>query len=489
MFLRILFSCALATIPFSAFAGIGAFGEMARELSTYFFIPAIMVAFLKVLGKNGRSYLMGASTLTKCVGLIFTCVAISFLANAYDIFNNEFRGRSGLEKYFSSLLVLFYGFGVAFLTFIVTKEKWKDIVIKPIALSAVFCVVFSIIEILGHKLHVMVGFYTFVDSLVHFTGDSSVSSHDPAVKAWAEGWDPRLRSLAFEPPAFGNYSGFAWPWVYLGYISSTGTVRFRYGLILTLFTALIVIAEARTGWVMMGANLSLIFLMKYIYLPKKPPAHYRSTVTIFTCIFALLAAGSVGAYLALYDHLVAEAISTHYVSNISRMSSIESAFNMFLDAPMFGFGFGQFGFFTGKYMPYWGFFSYELLPKLVYPNEPWPAVYSVYARWAAELGLMGLLMWPGLWLWTAAHTITSTLHVQMKTGEQPIIAYGIVMCSIAVLTSGIATDTLRTPMIWVTLGLAGRYFYECRKALLVIPPKVVPPSVVQSSPTLQTAPN
>ena len=31
-----------------------------------------------------------------------------------------------------------------------------------------------------------------------------------------DGWDPRLRTVSFEPQAFGNFAGLAWPWLLCG---------------------------------------------------------------------------------------------------------------------------------------------------------------------------------------------------------------------------------------------------------------------------------
>jgi hypothetical protein len=81
----------------------------------------------------------------------------------------------------------------------------------------------------------------------------------------------------------------------------------------------------------------------------------------------------------------------------------------------------------------------------------------MYARLACETGLVGLVSWIALWLYMAYLVITkSRLFLQIH-GSLPAMAYPLVMSYAAVLISGIATDTFRTPMIWISLGLGCAY--------------------------------
>jgi hypothetical protein len=122
---------------------------------------------------------------------------------------------------------------------------------------------------------------------------------------------------------------------------------------------------------------------------------------------------------------------------------------------------GQYAFNLSKYVPQWGYLSYEMIAWLTHPDL-WPASYSVYARLAAELGFFGLVGWTGLWISLARKVLIASLNYQQLTGMVPAVAYPLITSCLCVLFSGLATDTFRIPMIWVTLGLCCRYVFEVR---------------------------
>jgi O-antigen ligase len=126
---------------------------------------------------------------------------------------------------------------------------------------------------------------------------------------------------------------------------------------------------------------------------------------------------------------------------------------MFMDHPAFGTGLGQYGIHVADYLPAWIFVSPEVRPMIIFPEAPWPAAYSLYARIAAELGLLGLAGWLALWLGMALR-LTGRARAASASGGPRIGAhFPVIMNCIGVLISGIASDTLRTPMFWIALGL------------------------------------
>ena len=123
---------------------------------------------------------------------------------------------------------------------------------------------------------------------------------------------------------------------------------------------------------------------------------------------------------------------------------------------------GQFGFHLAENLPPWGHLSYEIVHWLNYPDL-WPVSNSLYARLGAELGLSGLVMWIGLWVLLARQVLIASLNYQRATELIPSVAYPLIASCFCVLFSAFTTDTFRTPMIWVTLGLCCRYLFEIRK--------------------------
>ena len=456
---KILFFLGMMTIPFSGVVGLGFLGELQNNLSTYFFIAAIVSGAQFFATSSGILRAQGqeipSTKLLAGIMLAVTIViAVSFFVNAGSILTNVSHGRHAIEKFVSSFVLILYSFMLAYLTFFIAGHGWERAIRKPIAISALLCVAFSVFEILS-PLGIATGVYAFLDGIVH-------GGLTPP--GYAKGWDPRIRSLAFEPPDFGNYAGFAWPWLMAGWVSSHGRARYGYAVVWVFLTALVLYSGARTGLVLMAGVAFVLAVLRYGYLPPKPYKKGKSKSRVLTVFLTCLVLAAVLFCAANLQQYETDVIAGSSVSDLSRLASIEAAFNMFRDKPVFGLGLGQYGFYFDKYLPRWGHSSYEIANWLAHkPEQGWPASYLVYARLAAELGLAGLVMWIGLWIWLARSVLIASLNYQRATGLVPTAAYPLIASCFCVLFSGFTTDTFRTPMIWVTLGLCCRYLFEIRK--------------------------
>src|SRR5208283_4032123 len=128
-----------------------------------------------------------------------------------------------------------------------------------------------------------------------------------------------------------------------------------------------------------------------------------------------------------------------------------TALKIFAANPIVGVGLGQFAFNAVASMPSWGFLSPEVGVSFTYPEAPWPNTYSLYARLAAELGLIGLLGWVAIWSALIIAVCHAALTYVGFRRPVPVIAYAIIMSCIGILVTGVTTDTFRTPMIGITL--------------------------------------
>jgi hypothetical protein len=459
---RILFFLGMMTIPFSGVVGLGFLGELQHDLSTYFFIAAIgsgaqfFASSSGVLRAQGQE-IPSTKLLAGIMLAVTIVIAVSFFVNAGSILTNVSHGRYAIEKFVSSFVLILYSFMLAFLTFFMAGRGWERAICKPIAISALLCVAFSVFEILSRDMGIATGVFTFLDGIVH--GGLGLDPDSDYVK----GWDPRIRSLAFEPPAFGLYAGFAWLWLMAGWVSSHGRARRGYAVVWVFLTALALYSSPRTWLVLMTGSAFVLAALRYGYLPPKPYKKGKSISRVLTVLLTCMVLAAVLFCAANSQQFETAVIEGSSVSNLGRLASTEAAFNMFLGNPVFGLGLGQYGFYLGKYVPPWGHLSDDIAKWLTHPRQPWPACYFVYARLAAELGVAGLVMWIGLWIWLARRVLIASLNYQRATGQVPPVAYPLIASCFCVLFSGFTTDTLKTPMIWVTLGLCCRYLFEIRR--------------------------
>jgi hypothetical protein len=459
---RALLFLGVVTIPFSAFAGLGFLGELAPELSTYFFMPAVASFALSYMGHalsgHGPRSRPRAGPLTAIALAAICIILVSFMANAASITSLVAHGRFALAKFATSFAVILYCFALSYVVFFESGKHWHRFVFKPIAISAVLCIGFSILEILSRKMSVANGLYGALDELVH-------AGWNPAV--YGAGWDDRIRSVAFEAPAFGNYVGFVWPWLIAGWANNTGRSRRFYFIIWLLLTALELYSWSRTAIVMMGGSTLVFILLRYGYMPPLPRSSTHLTRRFLSVV--VFGGAMIGGVIAVTEFNAYEAvvIAGSSVSDLTRLAYTEASFNMMTDHPLFGLGLGQFAFWLLEYVPSWAYLSYEVAnwSSSYPPVHFWPASYTVYGRLAGELGVVGLLFWILLWLGLARKMLTASLDYQRLTGSLPAVSYALVVSCFCVLWSGLTTDTFRSPMIWITLGLSCRYLVEIRTVM------------------------
>jgi hypothetical protein len=454
---QFLFFLGIVTIPFSGIAGVPAFGEMRHELSTYFFLAALcaaVVASLPLVRGAGRATFPNFYVLPRIAALFIGLIALSFVVNMSAIASAFFRDRHGLEKFVSSVATIVYCFALAGLSFLLASERWKKLLAKPIAVSVFLCAAFSMIEIPARWYGVGNGLYDALSAVVHG------GFGEPK-------WDERLRSLAFEPPWFGNYAGFAFPWIFMAWRVSQRMERVVYLGALLCLTVLLLLSEARTGFVMVGGELLVLFLLRFVYLaPIVESANVERLKRAVTSLgFALFFVLAILTAFTHFGRTVASVIESDSTTNISRLSSILAGFSMFFDHPLFGVGFGQYGFHLERYLPYWAYYSSEFTYT---PGDEglWPSSYSVYARFASELGVLGLVFWIGLWGWMCRKSLAASRILRSISGVLPSVSYPLVASACAVLLSGISTETLRSPMIWIVMGVGCRYLAIASSARL-----------------------
>lgn len=457
---RTLLFLGMVAIPFSAFNGLPLLGELAPELSTYFFIPAVGSAMLAYIvhGASGMTtqFTPSPRILTAIMLVTVGIIMMSFVANAASIMTISAGGRYAFAKFATSLAVVLYGFALSYVYFFEAGRDWHRLVFKPIAISALICVVYSVFEILSKKGGIASGFFGALDDFVHAGWNPSV---------YNAGWDERIRSVSFEAPAFGNYVGFAWPWLMAAWIDNTSRSRRGYFVVWLLLTAIELYSFSRTAIVMMGGSIALLALLRYGYMPARFRPSGRIMRRLLTVAILAASALVVAVAASKFERYEASVIAGSSVSDLTRLAYTEATVKMMVSHPAFGLGLGQFAFWLLDYVPSWAYLSYEVADWAAHapPVHYWPATYSVYGRLASELGAVGLVAWIVLWVGLGQQILVSSLDHQKRTGLLPAVAFPLIVSCACVLLSGLTTDTFRSPMIWITLGLSCRFLSEARR--------------------------
>lgn len=446
-----LFAAGLVAIPFDAVRGVGALGELGYELSFPFFAAAILLAIILSVTRGGT--LLSRSLSIRVGSAVLAVVLVSLLANLPEILGASFRERSGLNKFSTSLLVLLYGLALAWLAEQVEADRAAAFISRFVCWSALISVIYVGFELLG-RAGALGGLFETIDGLVHTRQSDVVNPWDGSInQKVAYGWDERVRSVSFEPPAFGNYTGFAWPWVWYAAWKAAPERKIGAWALLGVFTLVIVFAASRTGLLMLIVNVAMIAHLAVVYAPRGKSETAAAARLLFPVVLVLGAVTAAVAAASNFGQIIFGVVQGESVSNITRLGFQVAAFNIFTTQPFFGAGLGQFGFHVAENMPDWAFRSPEVGPMLTYPLAPWPNVYSIYARIAAELGLVGLIGW--ILLWTGLALKLAVLSGRDRSPQTTVVSwhYPVILNCFGVLFSGFTTDTFRTPMMWIALGL------------------------------------
>lgn len=449
-----LYILALVFVPFTSIDGLTFLGELQHVVSAYIYFVIFGLSLFPFLSRFRPGQRLNTEKIygLPLITILFLgAIGLSFAANFITIKDSMLFGRSGMDKFISSTILVIYGFLIAYVTyFISAQHPWDRLIIKPLAVSVAICAGFSFFEMAGRVSGGMASLFALISAPVY--GSFEILE-----------WDTRLRSVAFEPPDFANTAGYIWPWLLGAVLSTTGSKRLGLAAAWGALNVMIILSEARTSLVMMSGLLGVFAVLWFVFLPKQEKGDPEKLLMPLTLFFVLVVPTALFLFVFYFDALVATVVADDNVSNLSRLASMTAAFRMFADNPFFGLGFGQFGFHVVEYMPSWGYYSPEIRAWLFGNGEFWPAVYSVYARFAADMGIVGVTVWMGIWLWLARKMLIETMRYRQRTGDIPYAAFPLILSCFGVLLAGVPSDSVRSPMIWINMGLACRYLFTLKQ--------------------------
>ncbi len=425
---------AILVLPFTGLGGIGAMGEMKGSASTYVLLLAMPLFFAACFRLDAVP-----KALWVFIPLLLTWIAISATANLGAIMWAEHGGRGGINKLITSLMVLGFGLSLTLLgaQFLDRPARLYRYFLVPLALSVLIAGLFAVPELLSWISDAALPLYKATTGLFQ-TEEEGV-------------WRGvgRLASVSFEAPDLSYYSAFVLPWLVLGFRlarvqSSSRIGRLLFAIAFVTALALLVLSNSRTGMVMLAgwiaAELAYWTVMRHRMLPAP---------FIAAAFFAI-------AVIAVYFWLEAAAQAPPFdISTISRLSTVLAQFGLAADHPVFGVGWGQYGFQALPYLPSWAWESFEII--WWFERETMmPPAFSVPGRLAAEIGVPGLLIWYGFWAWVM--TRSASLASRLPSGSAALyINAAIIGSTCCVVVGGVSSDCFRRPETWLVMGATAAF--------------------------------
>ncbi len=431
-------------LPFSAVVGIPLFGELTEQLTTYILILTVPFLFFKLLEGRTTSHLPPLLILfTFC---LLIPILLSFLFNITEISDTSFKGRSAINKFISSILVIGFGLYTSYLThyvFLQTNGNIKRLLFKPLLASFVVCMLFSVPEILSWFHNGMRTVYLSISSIVH---SNQTFIETPF----------RLRSVGSEPSFIGIYFTFLLPWLFVA--RSYFRQRTLIAVFMLIAIIMILLTNSRTAYIALVLIMSAWIYVGHFFntaTPQRADAFFYQAAVIFP-IFALIIF-----CILQYNTALIEAVNTtDNISNLTRFATFIAAFETFKVNLLFGTGFGLTSFFMWPQMPDWGFWSYEIMNYVEdMERTSAPPIYSMFVRIAGDIGLLGLLGWYGFWSYALMMTTQAAKKDMVLSGYKPVVGVGLIVSILSFIALDLSTGSFRLMNYWITLGIITYYLH------------------------------
>lgn len=437
-------------LPFNA---LPYFKFMFRELANEgTFYPLMLIFLLYVFNLiHGKKIRLSLHYSVNLLAMLILWVSISGVANIWGISQSFTKGRSGIEKFvFQYVLLLFVVLSSLFIYDMGREDsrflyKFRKYSVCSLVLVGLYCV-FEVLAILGEekaaKLLSVVDYY--------------IRDEDAGVAIFK-----RLRSVSGEPSYFAMYISFVFPWVFSCAISS-GRYRWFFLLLIACLVGLVILTFSRSAYGILGVQIIILILASARY----GGASGREFLSVVKGV-AILALVIVGAGVfevvpvELVGNVVISLLDLDDISNIGRYGSQLAAFSMAVDNPVFGVGFGQYGFNMPAFVPDWALISAEIQEWMSTSSDSaWAPALGLYARISGELGFVGLALWIGIWGGLFKACLWKFKKNCNNSGSCDVMGLALLVSMFGVLMAGFNSDSLRFFGYWILLALCWVYLEE-----------------------------
>jgi len=318
------------------------------------------------------------------------------------------------------------------------EDRWRRVLIALMA-GLVFQLVYGFWQVLD-----------FYRPGVVFAALERIFTSNPGVLSGSEelflGRDfvgiPRVRGTVCEPLYLGNYVLALLPWTIL---LAAGCRRLLW---LTVGGVLLLVATwSRGAWLaaLPGLLVALVALRRAgrLRAPARPWRLLAGAAVVLAAAHVL----SDGRMSALMTQRLQQSLNMEDWSNLTRLYSMETAWRAFLQYPVFGIGWGQFG----------HHFARLVDPMGLQSQFAWPVVNNYPLAILCETGLIGIAAF-GLAVGALTRHVRKRLDALAPAADGPVSQDWLRLVAAAAGATAVWCQLLtfsqyNLPHIWVSLGL------------------------------------
>ena len=424
-------------LPFNSWEGIPYLGEYYRDSCFLFFISAFTILLFKK-----RIDVPYKNLIFQLLLFFILWALIATFLNSYNISEYFFKKTTGLSRFinqFGSLLIAavilpitffngFKGFNLNSLLILIRKS---------ILISLIVVSFYAFIEILIVKFDVIGLKKTVLNLFDYF----------PFTEAKTDMRLRRISSVTFEPPALGTYLISIAGWMF-SYIITENRKQKYIPTIIVLFLGFI--SGSRAAFFAISVQL-LIAVLILIKRSQSKRNVYKAALITFVTGGILLGTFN----KQIFDYVKQEITSfklndsTHALSNKSRFGIQQAMFEVFLDNPISGTGYGLQAFESWKKYPGWAKNNnWEFRLKYLNQNDKrFPPGYNMYLRILSETGIIGMFVF-GLFLLQIFLWCYNNLKNEHRT-----YSFIILISMIGFTLNWLKMDSFRIYFFWICLAL------------------------------------
>ena len=453
-FLYVLMALAILLIPFN---NLPYLNTILKELSfsaTSYPILILMVIMAFYILREKRIVKVKDKSVYILIAFVILCLVLS-LFNISEIMTNSFKGKSGLRRLIFQYPMLVFGAVTSYCFYYFLKRT------KITIWSIRRWVLFSTIIASGYGFIEMLNMLNIIDT------SSILKAVSNVIQLYARGelYPRGIRTVCGEASYFGMYAAFVLPWI-LSYIYTEKTyVKKGIFVVYALyFISLVLLSKSRMGLLIFW--LEFIIFAIGILIMRKNWKKKLITVLLFPLVFLTSnIVNKVGfteevqyentASNATVGAVVESLNDENNMSNVARFSMMKAAFRIGNEHLLTGVGVGQYAFYATDNVDPDDYRSSEVT-RWLDPEQTqyWPTVFALHARIYAENGLIGLLLWVGLW----AYIGISLLVRYIKYNDIKTL---ILVSSLAgVLLACFNVDTYIYYPLWILIALHWRFGKE-----------------------------
>ncbi len=441
------FALAIILLPFDDLPYLEwLLGEVSHEAAFYPLAIGLVLLVIDLLDGGRIELTRHPSGLLLCAFIFW--VILSITLNLPSILSSETKGRTGAEKALLQVILLTFASLVAMLAYRVSSRQEHALRLfrRYVLLSFILAGAYSILEIAS-----FIG-VSAASSALAATNPFFHSSTAPYVFG-------RVRSVSGEASWFAMYCSSALPWL-LSYVFTERRGFVFYTALVGYLLALLVMSWSRTAYVI--AAIQLVLFTGFLFMGQRTPHRGRLIALVAGGCIAMFAATSALRNVLTSNFSItrvfASLTSHDNPSNVARIGSQITAYRIGIESPIIGVGTGQYGFYMPSHVPIWAQANFEMRRWMnVAEGTRWPPVHSLYARLAAETGLLGLALWVSMWCALLIGCYKRYRHRSRVHGHQDILGAALLVSIVGLMLSQVNIDSFRIFGYWLTLGIGWTY--------------------------------